>query len=322
MTKPWSRVASAAVGHLPYGVKHRLAQALTDRRLVGRRWNRVRRALVARGGDPSVEFDLDGTALQLPLSHRLPDYRRDFALFSANLGEVARLVADLGGRTMIDVGANVGDSVAIVKARAPEMAILCVEADPEYVPFLRTNTARWADVEIAAPVLLAERTGARAGALNRSHGTTRFVASQADSYATTSLDDLLRQRSRYSTPALLKSDTDGFEGYVLSGASSLLATVRPVLFLEYHPALLRAAGSDGLEILAGLRTFGYDRIAFYDKFGVLLVRCRLADEALLGDLHAYAATNPERRVDHFDVVVVTPEYHPVVDGLRGETPRP
>jgi FkbM family methyltransferase len=296
-------------------VKQGLAQGLADRRFTGRRWNQVRRALIARGGDPTIEFDLDGTTLQLPLSHPLPEYRHLYPSFSANLGEVAGLVAEVGGDTMIDIGANVGDSVAIVKARAADMAVLCVEADAAYVPFLRTNTAQWPDVEIAAPVLMADHTEARAGALMRTAGTSRFVASAQGSCTTTSLDDLLAHKNRFAAPALLKSDTDGFEGHVLAGARSVLSTVAPVLFLEYAPALLRAAGSDGLEILDGLRPFGYERIAFYDKFGVLLARCSLAEEKLLRDLHAYAAANSERGVDHFDVVIVTADSSSIVDGL-------
>ena len=322
MNRRVSSIAARAVGHLPTRVQHDLAQAITDGRLAGRRWKRVARALVKYGGDPAVEFSLAGSTLQLPLSSPLPEFHRQSPPYSMNIGEVARLVADLGGRTMIDVGANVGDSVAIVKARAPEMAILCVEADPVYLPFLEANTARWADVEIAGPVLLADRSDVRSGALRRTAGTSRFDASAAGSCVATTLDDLLRQRTRFATPALLKSDTDGFEGHVLSGAHSLLSTSAPVLFLEYDPVLLDAAGSNGLRVLATLRDLGYERIAFYDKFGLLVARCSLSDVGLIADLHAYAAENPIRGVDHFDVVVATAAYRSVVDNLRPDIPAP
>ena len=127
-------------------VKRRIAQSLTSGALVGRRGSsRLRSALIAHG-DPSVEFELDGTKLQLPLSHQLPQTRRRFHNYAENLGELARPLADMGHRIMVDVGANIGDSAAIVKAHAPEMAMLCVEGDDRFVPFLRANTARWSDV--------------------------------------------------------------------------------------------------------------------------------------------------------------------------------
>lgn len=291
-----------------------MAQALTDGVLAGRRGSsRVREALIARG-DPPVEFDVDGTRLRLPLSHGLPSTRRIWPLYAENLGEVARQVFRLGGRTMIDVGANVGDSAAIVKARAPEMAILCIDADPVYLPYLRFNTAQWADVEIAAPVLLAERTGDVSGELERGQGTSRFLPTARGSVPAISLGDLLRDRSRFTKPALVKSDTDGFEEQVLRGAASVLAQSRPVLFLEYAPRLLRSAGGDGLGMLAWLRSIGYDRAVFYDKYGSLMVHCSLKDEALLRDLDAYAARNAESGVDHYDIVMSTPEFAPVLGG--------
>jgi FkbM family methyltransferase len=297
-------------------MRARIAQSLTDGRLAGRRSSEpARRVLVRRDGDPTVRVDVDGTPLELPLSHPLPAYRRRYPAYSENLGVVARLVAEAGGRTMIDVGANIGDSAAIVKAHAPEMAILCIDADPDYLPFLRSNTARWPDVEVAAPVLLGPQTETRPGSLSRARGTSRFSAFAAGTTSAVSLDDLVAERHHFSAPALLKSDTDGFEEQVLRGATSTLAA-GPVLFLEYDPKLLRDSGTDGLEMLAGLQSFGYARAAFYDKFGKLMVRCSLSDRALLRDLHAYAAGNAESAVDHYDIVVTTAELAGVVDALE------
>ena len=315
--RPVSRGTDVLVGAMPGPLRARIAQSLTDGRLAARRrGHRLRRALMRRG-DPAVELDVDGTRLALPLSHSLPAYRRTYPSYAENLGEVARLVAGLGGRTMIDVGANVGDSAAIVKSRAPDMAILCIDADPAYVPFLRSNTARWPDVEVAAPVLLGERTEEVPGGISRARGTSRFVSSSPGTATAVRLDDLVADRSRFATPALLKSDTDGFEDHVLRGSTSILAKAGPVLFLEYDPKLLRDAGSEGLEMLARLRSFHYERIAFYDKFGKLMARCPLDDEALLTDLHAYAAGNSERSVDHYDVVVVTRRFSSVIKALPG-----
>lgn len=313
--RPVSRAANLLVGVMPPHTRARIAQSLTDGSLAGRRRShRLRRVLVRRG-DPTVEVDVDGARLELPLSHSFPAYRRQYPSYAENLGKVARVVADLGGRTMIDVGANVGDSAAIVKAHAPDMAILCIDADPTYLPFLRSNTARWPDVQVAAPVLLAQRTEEIPGSISRARGTSRFDSSSPGRAAAVCLDDLVAEQQRFSAPAFIKSDTDGFEDHVLQGSTSILSDTGPVLFLEYDPTLLRDSGSNGLEMLERLRSFGYRRIAYCDKFGRLLARCSLNDKALLRDLDAYAAGNTEQAVDHYDVVVVTPEFSSVVDAL-------
>ncbi|MBM3659411.1 MAG: FkbM family methyltransferase [Actinobacteria bacterium] len=295
----------------------RIAQALTDGRLVGRRGSgRLRHLLIRHGGDPAVTYDLGGTKVLLPLSHQLPVTRRRYPYYAENLGHVARLVTEMRGTTMIDVGANVGDSAVIVKRHAPQIAILCVDAEATYLPYLLSNTARWPDVEIAAPVLLAEQTGPITGALVEHNGTARFDTSGSGSvaFSSTTLDDLLREQDRFAAPALLKSDTDGFEERVLRGAESTIASALPVLFLEYEPRLLRHADTDGLEMLGWLGSLGYQRLAIYDKFGRLMLRCDLTDVALLRDLHAYASS-PGCVVDAFDLVVVAEQSLPILDRL-------
>lgn len=313
---PLSRAGSWAVRRAPRPVQDRLAQSVSTGRLAGSRYaGGVRRALGADGVDPTIETEVCGSRLVLPMSHSLPAYRRQDPSYSENLGEVARLVAAAGGTTMIDVGANVGDSATIVKAYAPGTAILCVDADERYLPFLQANTARWPDVEIAAPVLLAERSTEIDGTITGARGTSRFVTDTGEATPAVALDDLLATRDRFRTPALLKSDTDGFEDRVVRGAARTLAECGPVLFLEYDPKLMRAAGSDSLDLLSYLRRFDYEQIAFYDKFGTLMVRCSLADEAVLRDLDAYATANTPRGVDHYDIVVTTRTFASVVDGL-------
>ena len=297
-----------------------MAQSLTDGRLAtSRHAHNFRWALTRNGDDPVVASDLCGTRIKHPLSHALPIWRRQDRFYSENLGEVARLVAESGRSTMIDIGANIGDSAAIVKAYAPTMGILCIDADETYLPFLRENTERWADVEIAAPVLLAERTGDLPGTFQRGGGTSRILSTSAGALSAVRLDDLVAERSRFRAPALIKSDTDGFEARVLQGATTILSTWGPVLFLEYDPGLLRAAGANGLKMLEDLRSFGYERVAFYDKFGMLMVRCGLDDDSLLRDLDAYATHNSNRGVDHYDIVVATSDDATILDRLSARS---
>lgn len=136
------------------------------------------------------------------------------------------------------------------------MAILCVEGDDRFVPFLRANTARWSDITLAAPVLLAERTEQVQGHMVSAGGTSRFELRGDEVTRVFALDNLLDERHDFRSPALIKSDTDGFEERVVRGAASTLAGCGPVLFLEYYPDMLRAAGSDGLGMLSWVGIVG------------------------------------------------------------------
>src|SRR5271166_5414436 len=92
-----------------------------------------------RFSDPLVRYRLGEMTLLLPLSHELPLYRRDLPQYSMNLGRiVAAVQAKYGNLTMIDVGANVGDSVAVVRAHA-DAVILCVEGEDQFFELLEVN---------------------------------------------------------------------------------------------------------------------------------------------------------------------------------------
>ena len=48
---------------------------------------------------------------------------------------------------------------------------------------------------------------------------------------------------------------------------------------------------------------------------MLVVRCALSDQSTIRDLHAYAAVNRKRGVDHYDIVVGTPKARSIIDSL-------
>ena len=248
------------------------------------------RTLLVRLGDPTVTFEVAGMTLVMPLSHDLPLYLARFPLYSGNLARLASACADVyPDLAVVDVGANVGDSLAFV-CRAPVTEVLCVEGDPIYLKFLRTNAAGVGDRVTIAPVLLGATTCEFDAPFVTSQGTGGFRTLSGGVSAalrTATLDDLLADRPLGGRFKLLKSDTDGFEAHVLQGATRSVRRHRPALFLEYHPHLLATNGSDGLQLLKMLRNDSYSGAVVYDNFGDLLVTLRLDDVELLEELHRY-----------------------------------
>ena len=248
------------------------------------------RALLVRFGDPTVTFEVAGMTLEMPLSHDLPLYLARFPLYSGNLARLAAACADAyPDLAVVDVGANVGDSLAFA-CQAPVAEVLCVEGDPRYLTFLRTNAAGAGHRAAIAPVLLGAATGEIEAPYVTSQGTggfRTFSAGASASVRTVTLDDLLADRPMGGRFKLLKSDTDGFEAHVLAGATESVRRHRPVLFLEYHPHLLATNGSDGLHLLKALRDESYSGAVVYDNFGDLLLTLRLDDVELLEELHRY-----------------------------------
>jgi FkbM family methyltransferase len=69
------------------------------------------------------------------------------------------------------------------------------------------------------------------------------------------LDDILDQ----TKVTVFKMDTEGYELYVLKGATTLFSSPRAprVLFMEFFPRLMRDRNSDPVEALVFLRRHGY-----------------------------------------------------------------
>ncbi|HEY3283342.1 MAG TPA: FkbM family methyltransferase [Armatimonadota bacterium] len=259
--------------------------------MAGKAWRRLLRSVrarIARRGDSLVLYRFEGQELLLPLSHDLPFYRQEYPAYSANL---ARLAAGLHARcpemTFVDIGANVGDTLVLLRSQA-HFPVLCVEGCAPYAEVLRRNVQRSgaADVEVAEVFVSAE-TGTVAGGIEASAGTARLVSGAPTECPSQSLEDVLRAHPRFSSPRMVKLDTDGFDSLILLGAKDLLARCLPLIFLEYDPYLFAQNGDDGLTLFRELREAGYGTALVYDNHGDLLLSAELTNEALLEDLRDY-----------------------------------
>ena len=290
-----------------------LAQFVTDRiaatrapaATVGRRRSfralRTLRRLLLAVHDPLVQYTLCGTRIAMPLSHDLPLIRCSHPEYGVNLGRLAGHVGRAyPGASMIDVGANVGDSVAIVRS-ASSMPVLCIEGDPAYAAILRRNLAVLPGVEMAQQ-FVGESGGEIAATVDRAGGTgviSRQRGSPGGGLRMATLERILEGAPRYRDAKLLKIDTDGFDAAVLRGSREHLRRARPVVFFEDDPALLARAGDAPDAAFAELRSAGYRGAVVYDRYGNLVACPDVADAAVLGDLHAYCASPEGPR--YFDV---------------------
>lgn len=245
-----------------------------------------RRRLVARG-DPLVRFQLDGATLLAPLSHQLAFIRRDVPQYAGCLARIAIAVQrKYPELTCIDVGANIGDTVVLLRAHA-QFPILCIEGSGEFFPLLEHNTTGLADVERELCLLADGRPFA--GSLTTHHGTGQLVARPGTvvTVPTRTIQQVLEAHPRFRQAKLLKVDTDGFDIAILQAALPWLAEARPVVFFEYDPHLFREHGADGLALLRALAAIGYESALVFQNDGDFLMSAPLADEALWLDLDQF-----------------------------------
>jgi FkbM family methyltransferase len=218
------------------------------------------RKLLIRLGDPTVRHRVGAVELELPLSHELPFYQHDHPRYDR---ELATIAAELAG-PVVDVGANVGDTAAAIRA-VSDAPILCVEADTRFYALLERNAGRLGDVELEHALV----EGPESGSLERRSGTAHVVAGSG-ALPSKPLARILDDHPRFARPALLKLDTDGMDVPILLANLVLLRQLRPVLFFEYDPHL--GATPDVFERLAEA---GYADADWYENTGEHVGRLEL-----------------------------------------------
>jgi FkbM family methyltransferase len=238
--------------------------------------------------DPLVTYQIGQIALHLPLSHQLPYYRRTFPQYSSSIGRIGAAVEEkYPDLTLIDVGANVGDTVAIAR-QAAHYPILCVEGSTVYLPLLYRNVNHLGDVEIEA-AFVGGTSGPVAASLRMAGGTAHLAMGGSDegTISLSSLEEIVRRHPRFASAKLMKSDTDGMDCQIIAGAADYLAAVRPALFFEYDPDLTARAGATAIRVFDVLDAAGYRYALVYENTGGLMLLLDLHDKRLLSDLDAF-----------------------------------
>ncbi len=219
-----------------------------------------------------LTLEQDGRTLNLaaPPEHQLDHHRAVHPLYDRQLPRVASEIERLApGELFIDIGANIGDTVALWRMAGCHNPILAIEPSARFAAFARANMANFTNVELrqifvgpaGSSLALDEHSGTASSVPGGSHAGPQIP--------TVPLGSLSEQRV-----ALVKSDTDGFDVAVLASGLEFLRAQQPVIWAE---AEVRTPNSvlEWLQLLEALSVTHRHVIAF-DNFGFPVVYGGLA----------------------------------------------
>lgn len=177
------------------------------------------------------------------------------------------------GMTFVDVGANAGLYSMFAAAKVGPMGrVIALEPSSRELASLRRNLdlngfgnvvsvrVAAADTPGQAQLSVAERFHAGHNTLG-SFGYAETRLDHLELVDVEPLDDLL-ERLACLQPNVIKIDTEGGEARVLRGATRILSSARPVLFLELSGRMLKAQGSSVHDVTTLLAAYGYTIYAF------------------------------------------------------------
>ena len=243
---------------------------------------------ISRFWDPDVPYRYGSRVLRIPLSHDLPVIR----VLGPRYGHPLELVVEaVGPGAMVDVGANIGDTAAVMLDHGAT-AVLAIEPSPKFRRLLSENVPE-------AVVISALVGPAGSGRVVEEHrGTASTVRGKGEQMRR--LSSVLPPA--FATPVLVKVDTDGMDQAIVLADLDWLAQSRPTLFVEYSPDLTRDGAGDFFNVMRGL---GYGYLLWYDEQGRFLASTSPVETRVVDDLAGHFRGGGNRH--YADIAMFTEE---------------
>ena len=209
---------------------------------------------------------------------------------NSQLGRLSACVATkYPSLSVLDVGANVGDTIAIIKS-AIEIPVIGIEGDNFAFEFLKKNTMSLKNVTLIK-TFLGEKIESKRISLEKTGWNTTLIPNeeQGDMIHLKTLDEVLGEEHLLNrTLKLLKIDCEGFDTIIIRGSAKLIREKRPVIYFEYNRINMEAIQEEGLSTLLTLGEVGYRNVILFDNKGRYLMKVPIEQVDILKDLHRYA----------------------------------
>jgi FkbM family methyltransferase len=244
--------------------------------------------------------------LEMDSSHLLPQYLEQYKLYDRALPYIGKILKDIDGYlTVIDIGANIGDTVALMSEKASGK-YLCVEGDPKFLPFLKNNIKKImeSEIEISENYCSDEDSESEQLQVESQNGTAKLVTSKDKTGVKIQLkrlDTIIKENPTFEKSNLLKIDTDGFEINILKGAFGFLKKAKPAVHIEFTPDFYKSLNQDPIELINVLVKLGYRKALFFDNFGLPTEIINLSD---LEKVKALISKIDYSSIYYFDILTI------------------
>ncbi len=251
-----------------------------------------------------IETEIGGFRLKINSGNPLKDWYKRYPEYNSEIARLAEIILlKYPHYGFIDVGANIGDTVCLIKYKT-KVKFICIEGDPIVFPLLKENLSQFRDGTIISAFLGEATEAIEMVTEKKGWNSTLLPASenQGEKIQLHTLDALIQPLEDRKDYKLLKIDTEGFDTKILRGASGFLNETRPVIFFEYNRDNMNRIGENGLDTLSFLRQIGYDFILVYESMGRFILSATLEDSQLIRQLHEYA-DGKNAAIYYFDLCV-------------------
>ena len=217
---------------------------------------------------------INGLEIVLPPEHLLTLYNYIYPKYDTFLPE---LVSNIDkNMSVIDIGANVGDTLVRLIASNSKLNYYSIEADEYFFEYLKKNNEKFKINTQTKIKLIKELVGLDlVGYLKGTSSGTKSLVENNDGLKTKKLDEIILEHN-INNIALIKVDVDGYDYNVLLSGLNQIKKHKPVLFFEY--IYVNELGY--IDVINKLNEIGYKNWTVLNNYGVVIFENKSYAEVL------------------------------------------
>jgi len=168
---------------------------------------------ILKFSDPIVNIWEGKTKLRMRLSHKNLYFYALFPMYDRALPRISAQIQEIDCRlVLIDVGANIGDTAALISETVNGASILCIEGNDKVLEFLSYNVKLIKNNSITIEPCFCTDSPSNIGfSVDMHYGTAKLVKNEMSNIQGDTLDNIVNRYPIFEKTNLLKIDTDGFE---------------------------------------------------------------------------------------------------------------
>tara|TARA_B100000965_G_scaffold142347_1_gene118550 strand:+ start:1678 stop:2508 length:831 start_codon:yes stop_codon:yes gene_type:complete len=210
---------------------------------------------------------IDNKKIILPPGHLLSLYDSVYPEYDRFISKVIREIKE--NEVIIDVGANIGDTLFRLLNINSKPYYYCIEADNSFFEYLQKNK-KSLDINIQNKIILIKTLVGdqlKGNLSDTSFGTKSLIESDTGTKSK-KLDDIILDY-KIKNIKLIKVDVDGFDYNVLFSAINEIINNKPDIFFEYMP-LDELGKKNYFRLIEKLNDIGYSNWTMLDNYGSII----------------------------------------------------
>ena len=210
---------------------------------------------------------IDNKKIILPPEHLLSLYESIYPKYDRYLPTVIGKIKE--NEVIIDIGANIGDTLFRLLNINTRPYYYCIEADNFFFEYLQKNK-KSLDVNIQNKIILIKTLvgDQLKGNLSETTTGTKSLIESDLGIKSKKLDDIIMEY-KIKNIKLIKVDVDGFDYNILFSAINELKNNKPDIFFEYMP-LNESGKKNYLRLIEKLNEIGYSNWTMLDNYGSII----------------------------------------------------